>query len=65
MRVVANMVRGKRSTRRWDPRLKREEGRLVIRKLLISAVANAEQNEQGRRRQLLVTKVLRSTTARS
>jgi large subunit ribosomal protein L22 len=55
MRVIANMVRGKRVDEAMGLlKLMPKKGAFVIRKLLISAVANAEQKGEVDVDQLLV-----------
>ena len=50
MRVIANLVRGKRVEEAMSMlKLMPKKGAVVIRKLLISAVANAEQQGEDRR----------------
>src|SRR5256885_17000526 len=54
MRVVANLVRGKRVDEAMSMlKLMPKKGAVVIRKLLISAVANAEHQGQADGHQLL------------
>ena len=57
MRVIANLVRGKRVEEAMSLlKLMPKKGAVIIRKLLISAVANAEQKGEVDVDQLLIKK---------
>ena len=58
MRVVANLVRGKRVDEAMSMlKLMPKKGATVIRKLIISAVANAEENFGVSRDDLYIAKI--------